>query len=225
MQTFLNYLLLLTSPLAAVPTAWAIFAGLRKRPVFPVPTEWAVIGAIAIIILDISAGTLINDIEKFNQGLRNADERTLQMSTKKSWRILIGAIAAEVILSLVVVVIPALLSWAVLVFPLLTLAGVFSFSFRSDLLARQGNLVAMREQKQADKKQAQAERKQELAKKAQAKAAQKAKKAPCKFGCGKPISQTREGYNAHKHYCANRASWPVSTDELTKMLFKVEAGK
>jgi hypothetical protein len=152
MKKFINILLAIFSPLAAVPTGWAIYAGVTEQPAFPMWEPAAIIGAVAIITTSIAAGMLIMDILAYNQGMKNKTEREeLSMPVWSAWAILAGCVLAEVTLSLLVVVIPGALSFGVLVFPLMSAAGVFAFTTRVSLQQR----AADRERTRAEKKKPQ----------------------------------------------------------------------
>jgi hypothetical protein len=58
----INFLLAALSPFAAVPTGWAIYAGVTKQDVFPMHPIAAGIGAVAIIATSIVSGLLVTDI-------------------------------------------------------------------------------------------------------------------------------------------------------------------
>lgn len=137
MKQIIDRLLAIFSPLAAIPTGWAIYAGVTKQPAFPMNPYAAAVGAIAIIFVDIAAATLVTDISTFNLTLKNQTEKKLEMSTFRAWAILGIAILAEIILALVIVVVEDALVYGVLVFPIITGAGVFAFAVRNDLQRRE----------------------------------------------------------------------------------------
>jgi len=144
MKKFIDTTLAIFSPLAATPTGWAIYAGVTKQPAFPMWQPVAIVGALAIIAVDIAAATLVTDISTFNQTLKNKTEQALSMSTRRAWAILLTAIVAEIILGLVIVVFESLLAYGVLVFPIMTGAGVFAFAVRTDLQERESKRDQMR---------------------------------------------------------------------------------
>jgi hypothetical protein len=138
MKKFINLILTALSPFAAVPTGWAIYAGVTGQPAFPMNPYAAGIGAVAVIATSIAAGLLIADIATYNQSMKNKTEREeLGMSTLPAWLIFLGCVLAEITLSLLIVVIPGALVFGVLVFPLMTAAGVFAFAVRFDLWGRE----------------------------------------------------------------------------------------
>jgi hypothetical protein len=148
-KKFINFILAAFSPLAAVPTGWAIYAGVTGQPAFPMNPLAAGIGAVAIIATSIAAGLLVVDIVAYNQSMKNQTERNeLSMSVRSAWFVLGLCTLAEITLSLLIVVIPGALTFGVLVFPLMTAAGVFAFAIRFDLQQRE----AGREQLRASKK-------------------------------------------------------------------------
>jgi glucan phosphoethanolaminetransferase (alkaline phosphatase superfamily) len=156
MMKFINSALSVISPLAAVPTGWAIYAGVTSQPAFPMNPIAAVLGAVAVIATSIAAGLLVTDIKTYNQGMKNKTERDeLEVSTLPAWLVFGGCVLAEISLSLLIVVIPSLLAWGVLVFPLMTAAGVFAFALRFDLQQREAELSQLRaaeERKKAEQK-------------------------------------------------------------------------
>jgi hypothetical protein len=146
MKKIIIAVLSILATLSAAPTAWAIYAGVRKLDVFPMWPPAAISGAIAIIATSIAAGLLVTDIKAYNQGMKNQTERKeLGMSTGPAWFVLGGCVLAEITLSLLIVVIPGALPFGVLVFPLMTLAGVFAFAVRFDLLQRERERTEQRE--------------------------------------------------------------------------------
>lgn len=147
MKRFINSALAICSPLAAVPTGWAIFAGVTGQPAFPMNPIAAAIGAIAIIVVDIAAAMLVTDIYSFNQSARNQTEQKMEMSVRSAWAILGIAVSAEIVLSLFIVVLDSLLAFGVLVFPIMTLAGVFAFAVRFDLQKREAMRENLRKKK------------------------------------------------------------------------------
>lgn len=145
MKKTISILLSILSPFAAVPTGWAIYAGVIKYPAFPMNGICAILGAIGVISTSIAAGMLVTDIKAYNQGLKNKTEREeLGMSTTPAWLIFGGCVLAEITLSLLIVVIPGALAFGVLVFPLMTAAGVFAFAVKYDLSDREADLLAAR---------------------------------------------------------------------------------
>lgn len=162
MKKFINFTLSVFSPLAAVPTGWAIYAGVTGQPAFPMTPVAAGVGAVAVIATSIAAGLLVTDILAYNQTMKNKTERAeLSMPVWSAWAILGGCVLAEVALSLLIVVIPGALSFGVLVFPLMTVAGVFAFAVRYDLQQREASREADRVTAKAEAELAKAERKAE----------------------------------------------------------------
>jgi hypothetical protein len=150
MKKFINFLLAVFSPLAAVPTGWAIYAGVTEQAAFPMWEPAAMVGALAIITTSVAAGLLVVDIYAYNQSMKNKTERAeLGMSALSAWLILGGCVVAEITLSLLIVVIPGALKFGVLVFPLMTAAGVFAFAVRFDLKQREGERAQLRAKKKA----------------------------------------------------------------------------
>jgi hypothetical protein len=148
MKKLINSALAIFSPLAAVPTGWAIYAGVTEQPVFPMNPLAAIVGAVAVIATSIAAGLLVSDIKTYNQGMKNKTERDeLGMSTRPAWLIFAGCVLAEIALSLLIVVIPGALPFGVLVFPLMTAAGVFAFAVRFDLQQREKDRAELRASK------------------------------------------------------------------------------
>lgn len=151
MKTTINNIIAILSLFAAVPTGWAIYAGTQKIPAFPMWFYASIAAGIAVVAVDVAAAMLVTDIRTFNQSLRLKGEQELfTMPTRQAWLILIGAVAAEIILGLVIVVIPSLLAGGVIVFPLLSLAGVFAFAVRADLQERESSLQELRAKKKQD---------------------------------------------------------------------------
>jgi hypothetical protein len=147
-KKLINFLLAVLSPLAAVPTGWAIYAGVTEQAAFPMWEPAAMVGALAIITTSVAAGLLVVDIYAYNQSMKNKTERAeLGMSALSAWLILGGCVVAEITLSLLIVVIPGALKFGVLVFPLMTAAGVFAFAVRFDLQQREGERAQLRASK------------------------------------------------------------------------------
>ena len=207
MKNYLTYI----SPLAGIPSAWAIYAAMIGQPAFPMEPIWAGIGAVSVILVALSAAILYHDIKRFNAGLKLKDEQLLTMSTKGAKWVLALAIFGELSLSLVVVVIEGALVYGVIVFPIMTAAGIFALAIQNDMEQRASDLEQMRSKAKQKKSEAKAERKQTETKKKQEAIKAEAKKAPCKYGCGAVISQTVGGYNAHKRACTK---WPSMADSL-----------
>lgn len=152
MKNLIILVLSIISPLAAVPTGWAIYAGVTEQPAFPMNPWAAGIGAVAIIATSIAAGLLVTDILAYNQSMKNKTERAeLSMPVWSAWAILGGCVIAEIALSLLIVVIPGALSFGVLVFPLMTVAGVFAFAVRYDLQQREVNREQLRATSKKDR--------------------------------------------------------------------------
>lgn len=227
MKTFINSLLLIFAPLASVPTGWAIYAGVMKIPAFPMWQPAAIVGAVAIIATSIAAGLLVVDILAYNQGMKNKTEREeLSMSVWPAWGVLILCVLAEVTLSLLIVVIQGALVFGVLVFPMMTAAGVFAFAIRFDLQTRTASREAGRIADTANKERARAERKAEREQKKLAKAkAEPATSQPqpalaevkpafvC--SCGKSFA-TQPALNAHKRAHKQIAGYAVSFEPITQ---------
>jgi hypothetical protein len=149
-RKIINTTLAILSPLAAVPTGWAIYAGVTEQPAFPMNPIAAIVGAVAVIATSVAAGLLVTDITAYNQGMKNKTEREeLGMSTRPARLVFIGCVLAEIVLSLMIVVIPGALAFGVLVFPLMTAAGVFAFAVRFDLQQREASRVQLRASKKA----------------------------------------------------------------------------
>lgn len=141
MKKSVNLILTVFSIFAAVPTGWAIYAGVTEHPVFPMNTMCAILGAVGVISTSIAAGMLVTDIKAYNQGLHNITERKdFAMSTTSAWLIFGGCVLAEITLSLLIVVFPGALAFGVLVFPLMTAAGVFAFAVKYDLIEKEKDL-------------------------------------------------------------------------------------
>jgi hypothetical protein len=159
MKKLINFALSVFSPCAAVPTGWAIYAGVTGQPAFPMNPWAAGVGAAAVIATSIAAGLLVADIATYNQGMKNKTERDeLGMSTRPAWLIFGGCVLAEIALSLLIVVIPGALPFGVLVFPLMTAAGVFAFAVRFDLQQREASREASRTMAKAEGERIKAER-------------------------------------------------------------------
>jgi hypothetical protein len=149
----INIILSGLSACVAFGTGWAIYTGATRA----LGMWWviALIVAGAIIALDIAAGLLITDIYRFNQGARNQTERVLLMPVAGAWISLGLAIVTEIVLSLLVVVFHTISVWGVLVFPPMTLAGIFVNSLRLDLQTREAEREQLRvkaKQKRTEKK-------------------------------------------------------------------------
>lgn len=220
MKKVINFLLSVLSPLAAAPTAWAIYAGVTEQPVFPMWEPAAIVGALAVISTSIAAGVLVTDIKAYNQGMKNNTERDeFGLSTQSAWLVFAGCVVAEVTLSLLIVVIPAALNYGVLVFPMMTAAGVFSLAVRFDLQRREAD----RERARISKKQAASQSKPKKAKAEPAPAEPEPAKPT--FSCGfagcqaKPFA-TQAALNAHKR-AHKPIAYAVSTIEpVTKDMVK-----
>jgi hypothetical protein len=151
-KKIINHALAIFSPLAAVPTGWAIYAGVTDRPAFPMWEPAAIVGALAIITTSIAAGMLIVDILAYNQGMKNKAEReSLSVSAVPALLVFGLCVVSEIVLSLLIVVIPGALSFGVLVFPLMTAAGVFALALRYGLQQREGERERIRSQKKSQK--------------------------------------------------------------------------
>jgi signal transduction histidine kinase len=223
MKKFLNLALSIISPLASVPTGWAIFAGVTKQPAFPMNPWAAGIGAVAIIATSIAAGLLVVDIYAYNQSMKNKTEREeLSMSAVSAWAVLALCVFAEIALSLLIVVIPDLLAYGVLAFPIMTAAGVFAFAVRYDLQQREASREAERATAKAEAEQ------KKLAKKAERSAQAKVEPAtaepqpatePVKpafvCSCGKSFG-SQPALNAHKRSHKQVVGYAVSFEPVTK---------
>jgi hypothetical protein len=141
---FINVLLAIVSTLAAVPSGWAIYAGVTGHSAFPMHPIAAGIGAIAILIVGLTASMLITDVHQFRQTAQDGAEQKNIQPLWWSWGILVLAIVSEIILSLVIVVFDGLLKFGVVVFPLMTVAGMLAASARKDLEVRVTWRVAIR---------------------------------------------------------------------------------
>lgn len=132
------------SACVAFGTGWAIYTGATGA----LGMWWviALIVAGAVIALDVAAGLLITDIYRFNQGARNQTERAILMPVRGAWIALGLAIITEIVLSLLVVVLDTISVWGVLVFPPMTLAGIFVNSLRRDLDVREAEREQIRAQ-------------------------------------------------------------------------------
>jgi hypothetical protein len=133
MKSAINFLLAVISPFAAVPTGWAIYAGLTDTPAFPMNVWAACIGAIAVVTTTAAAAMLVVDIMKHNQEAQDETEQKTNLPAWYGWAILVGCIAAEILLTLLIVIIPGALPYGVLAFPVMTLAGAFAFALRMTL--------------------------------------------------------------------------------------------
>lgn len=213
MKKFINVLLSICSPLAAVPTGWAIYAGVTETPAFPMHPIAAGIGAVAIIVVNIAAGMLIIDAYGFNQSAQDGEQ---SQPLLWSWAVLVVGVAAEIVLSLLIVVFDNLLKFGVLAFPIMTLAGVFVVSIRSDLMIREQDRKQTREKNEQERlakieeekvereeaKKARAERRAERPQSGKSKGKQAKKSAvlvACPHGCG--LKATQNGVNSHSRWC------------------------
>lgn len=210
MRKIINFAMSIISPLAAVPTGWAIYAGVTEKPAFPMNPLAAGIGAMAIIVTSIAAGLLVVDIYAYNQGMKNKTERAeLTMPVWSAWAILGACVTAEITLSLLIVVISGALRFGVLVFPIMTLAGVFAFAVRYNLQQRE----AEREQRRKPQKVA--------ATPAQARSAKRAAKSSgisCRYagaGCGRMFA-SQNAANAHARSCGYKPTIAMPVDVSQK---------
>ena len=155
MKKTIDTILSLLTLLAPVPTGWAIYAGVREIPAFPMPFWPAFLGSLAIVLLDVAAGDNIMAAKQFKDSLKTRTNKDGEIHIVKkeaalaqpiwwSWTTLIFAVVAEIILALVIVVVDGALEYGVLVFPVLTVAGVFAFSVRRDLALRIARIEALR---------------------------------------------------------------------------------
>ena len=145
MKKFINVLMTIFAPLAAAPTGWAIFAGMTERNPFPVYDPIAATGAISIIVVSLSATILISEAYFFKQTARGEFEESLIQPLSWSISILVVAVLAEIVLSLVIVVLKELINFGVLAFPIMTLAGAFAAAGHLDLQNRNSIREAARE--------------------------------------------------------------------------------
>jgi hypothetical protein len=140
MKKVLDAILNLVTLIAPIPTGWAVYAGLSVREAWPMPLYIAVPGAVALVAVSISISSYIIDVNSFNKSLRRADktgELAIQtVNALPGWGLLGLATAAEITLALLVSIIPGLRTYAVLAFPLLTGAGIFTFVLRVQLAER-----------------------------------------------------------------------------------------
>lgn len=141
---YINIILAIVSTLAAVPSGWAIYAGVTGQDAFPMNPIAAGIGAVSILIVGLTASMLITDTYQFNQTAQAVEEKSNTQPIWWSWGILFVAIVSEIVLSLVIVVFDGLLKYGVVVFPIMTVAGMLAASARKDLEVRQSWRVAHR---------------------------------------------------------------------------------
>ena len=137
MKKILDSLLSVSPLLAPIPTGWAVYAGLTVKDAWPMPVYVALPGSVALIAVSISVSSYIIDVNTFNKSLRRADktgEQAIQpVNALPGWVLLSMATAAEITLALLVSIIPGLRTYAVLAFPLLTGAGIFTLVLRVQL--------------------------------------------------------------------------------------------
>lgn len=104
------------------------------------PLYIAAPGAVALVAVSISISSYIIDVNSFNKSLHRADktgETAIHpVDALPGWVLLALATAAEITLALLVSIIPGLRTYAVLAFPLLTGAGIFTFVLRVQLAER-----------------------------------------------------------------------------------------
>lgn len=166
----MNTLLTFVAPLTSAPTAWAIFAGITKdRTAIPMNDWIAGVGAISILLVDIAAAVLMVDAYKFKQSASSKTELKMIQPLWWSISILIVAISAEMMLSLVIVIFKQIQAWGVIVFPFMTLAGAFAVASRIDLTERENLRERERskaEAKRLKKEKEEQEKKEERNKKA-----------------------------------------------------------
>jgi hypothetical protein len=197
----INTILSALSACVAFGTGWAIYTGATGA----LGMWWviALIVAGAIIALDVAAGLLITDIYRFNQGARNQTERAMLMPVRGAWIALGLAIITEIVLSLLVVVLDTISVWGVLVFPPMTLAGIFVNSLRRDLDVRE----AEREQMRAEKKHTP---KQKKAKKEQVEAERPA------FACAKCdyVATSQKALSGHQRKHSKVTGYSVSFEPI-----------
>lgn len=144
MKTAINFLLAFLSFFAPVPTAWAIYAGTQQRPAFPMDKIAAAIGSIAVVATTAAAALLVVDILKQRQEAQTPDEQKMNLSVWYAWAVLALCVIGEISLSLLIVIFPAYISFGVLAFPMMTLAGVFVVALRLTLGERLSQRDALR---------------------------------------------------------------------------------
>ena len=187
MKRIIDILQVVAAITAALPTAWAVFAGVTLVAVFPMPTWAAYSSGAAVVLVVVLSGLLHQDIRRYNEALKArgvkglAKESGLQ-EIPEAWALWIagGAIVAELALSLMLGLWPIARPAAVLVFPLLNLCGMFAVSVRYTLAERDAERAQLRET--ATHKPQTATQPAEPAP-ATAKSAPKSKRTPAKVRC------------------------------------------
>lgn len=112
---------------------------------------WAAFcGALALVGVNIATSGYIVDVIAFNKGLRRkdkiGDDGIAKLNPGAGYALLGLALAAEITLALLIGVIPGLLVYSVLAFPLLAGAGVFVAILRLQLAERESQLAKKRTQ-------------------------------------------------------------------------------
>jgi hypothetical protein len=155
MKRLIDTVLNLVPLLAPIPTGWAVYAGLTLRSTWPMPWYVAIPGAVALVAVSISVSAYIIETAAYNKSLRRADtlgDQAVQPAGIIPGWILLGvATIAEIVLALLIGVIPGLRTYAVLAFPLLSLAGMFTFVLRTNLAERIGVRDRMRAERRTTK--------------------------------------------------------------------------
>jgi hypothetical protein len=172
----LDFVLNIISILAPIPTGWAVYAGLTERSAWPMPPSVAIAGAVALVAVTVSISSFIIESVQFNKSLK-AKDRTDGIQTMPiayGWILLVFAVIAEITLTLLIVIFPQLRTFAVIAFPLLSLAGMFTFVLRNNLaerIAERGKVREERRKPVADKAQSEShavqKRRMEVQKRAQ----------------------------------------------------------
>jgi len=152
LKKILDTALSLVTLIAPIPTGWAVYAGLSVRDAWPMPGYIAIPGSVALVAVSISVSSYIIDVNSFNKSLRRADrtgERAISpINTMSGWMLLTLATLSEITLALLVSIVPGLRTYAVLAFPLLTGAGIFTFVLRVQLAEK----VTERDKQRIDRK-------------------------------------------------------------------------
>lgn len=149
MKKTLDFILNIISILAPIPTGWAVYAGLTEHSAWPMPPWIAIPGAVALVAVTISISSFIIESVQFNKSLKAKDksEGIQVMPISYGWILLCFAVAAEITLTLLIVIFPGLRTYAVIAFPLLSLAGMFTFVLRNNLAERIAERGKMREER------------------------------------------------------------------------------
>jgi hypothetical protein len=153
MKKTLDFILNLISILAPIPTGWAVYAGLTERSAWPMPAPIATLGAIALVAVTISISSFIVESVQYNQGLKSRDKTdgVQPISISYGWSLLGFAVLAEITLTLLIVIFPGLRTYAVIAFPLLSLAGMFCFVLRINLAGRIAERGKLRDERRKSK--------------------------------------------------------------------------